>query len=219
MKNIAVIGGGASGMAAAIAAAESGKDVRVYILEQKAMTGKKILSTGNGRCNLTNEYMDAKCFRSDHPEYIKSVLDTFGTKDTLELFERLGILTKSRNGYIYPRSDQASAVLEVLQMHLIQLGVKSHTGVHVNEIVRTKKGFRIVTSEGNFSADKVILATGGKAASVLGSDGSGYALAKSFGHRLAPVVPALVQLKVKKNPLQKASGVRMDETVSALDHG
>lgn len=219
MKNIAVIGGGASGMAAAIAAAESGKDVRVYILEQKDMTGKKILSTGNGRCNLTNEYMDAKCFRSDHPEYIKSVLETFGTKDTLELFERLGILTKSRNGYIYPRSDQASAVLEVLQMHLIQLGVKSHTGVHVNEIVRTKKGFRIVTSEGNFSADKVILATGGKAASVLGSDGSGYALAKSFGHRLAPVVPALVQLKVKKNPLQKASGVRMDVTVSALDDG
>lgn len=219
MKTIAVIGGGAAGMAAAIAAAEAGTGKRIFILEHKDVTGKKILSTGNGRCNLTNEYMDTSCFRSDHPEAIASVLERFGTKDTLEFFARLGVLTKSRNGYIYPRSDQASAILEVLQMHLDKLGVEVHTGTDVKEIVKTKKRFKILTNTGNYTADKVILATGGKAASVLGSDGSGYNLAKAFGHKIIPVVPALVQLKVKKNPFQKASGVRTDVTVSALENG
>ena len=167
MKTIAVIGGGAAGMAAAIAAAEAGTGKRIFILEHKDVTGKKILSTGNGRCNLTNEYMDTSCFRSVHPEAIASVLERFGTKDTLDLFARLGVLTKSRNGYIYPRSDQASAILEVLQMHLNKLGVEIHTGTDVKEIVRTKKGFKIITNTGNYTADKVILATGGKSASVL----------------------------------------------------
>ncbi|MGN1267485.1 MAG: aminoacetone oxidase family FAD-binding enzyme, partial [Dorea sp.] len=205
MRNIAIIGGGASGMAAAIAAAEERKDTKVLILEHKDTTGKKILSTGNGRCNLTNEYMEVSCFRSDHPDQIAPVLEQFGTEETLKFFERLGVLTKSRNGYIYPRSDQASTISEILQMHLHTLGVQIYTNTYVKEIARTKKGFRIVTTAGNYTADKVILATGGKAASVLGSDGSGYGMAKSFGHRLSPVVPSLVQLKVKKHPFQKAS--------------
>ncbi len=219
MKTIAVIGGGAAGMAAAIAACETNKDVRVIILEQKDITGKKILSTGNGRCNLTNDYMDVSCFRSDCMERVLPVLEQFGAADTIQFFERLGLLVKSRNGYIYPRSDQASAVLEVMQMHLKKLGVECYTGISVKEITKVKKGFRIHTSNGNHLADKVILATGGKAASVLGSDGSGYNLAKLFGHKIIPVVPALVQLKVKENPLQKASGVRTDVTVYAFENG
>lgn len=217
MKRVAIIGGGASGMFAAIAAATTNPHAQVMILEQKERIGKKILSTGNGRCNLTNEYMELSCFRSDTPEVIAPILEQFTEKDTMDFFEKLGVLMKSRNGYIYPRSDQATTILEMLQMKLEHLGVEVHTEVAVKEIQKGNKGFQIQTSKGKFQADCVILATGGKAASVLGSDGSGYGFAKKFGHHLSPVVPALVQLKTRKNPLQKAAGVRLDGKISAYD--
>lgn len=216
MLTIAIIGGGASGMAAAIAAKRQNRSARVMIFEHKDIPGKKILSTGNGRCNLTNEYMDVSCFRSDHLDKIAPVLERFNANDTINFFQELGILTKSRNGYIYPRSDQASAVLDVLRMEIKKLGIEVLLSTHVKELSASKKGFRIFTDNKNYLADKVILATGSKAAKVLGSDGSGYQLAKSFGHRLIPVVPALVQLKVKNFSFAKASGVRTDACVKAI---
>lgn len=215
MLTIAIIGGGASGMAAAIAAKRQNKSASVNIFEHKDIPGKKILSTGNGRCNLTNEYMETSCFRSDCPEKIAPVLKRFSENDTLHFFQELGLLTKSRNGYIYPRSDQASAVLSVLRTELKRLGIEVLVNTHVKEIGQTKKGFRIYTDDKNYLADKVILTTGSKAAKVLGSDGSGYAMAKAFGHKIIPVVPALVQLKVDKFPFAKASGVRCDACVNA----
>jgi len=215
MLTIAIIGGGASGMAAAIAAKRENPKASIMILEHKDIPGKKILSTGNGRCNLTNEYMDISCFRSDNMDQIAPVLEQFSEKDTIRFFQELGILTKSRNGYIYPRSDQASAVLSVLRMELKRLGIEVIINTHVQEVACIKKGFRIFTEGKNYIADRVILATGSKAAKVLGSDGSGYQIAKSFGHKIIPVVPALVQLKVKSFPFSKASGVRTDACVKA----
>ncbi len=219
MLTIAIIGGGASGITAAITVKRENPNASVMIFEHKDLPGKKLLSTGNGRCNLTNEYMDISCFRSDAPEKIQHILQTFSVKDTLEFFHGLGILTKSRNGYIYPRSDQASAVLDVLRMEIKRLGIEEILGVHVTEVTRTKKGFRIHTDHKNYLADKVILATGSKASKVLGSDGSGYNIVKSFGHKLVPVVPALVQLKVKNFLFAKASGVRADAKVTAFING
>ena len=219
MLNIAIIGGGAAGMAAAIAARRQNPKAIVMILEHKDIPGKKILSTGNGRCNLTNEYMDLSCFRSNNQEKIGSVLEQFSYENTLHFFEEMGIMLKSRNGYIYPRCDQAAAVLEILQLELKRLSVDVKTGVHVNEIIPKKKGFQIRTDQGNYITDKVILATGSKASKVLGSDGSGYSIAKSLGHHIIPVVPALVQLKVKNHPFTKASGVRTDVTVTAVVDG
>ena len=219
MLNIAIIGGGAAGMAAAIAARRQNPKAVVMILEHKDIPGKKILSTGNGRCNLTNEYMDLSCFRSNNQEKIGSVLEQFSYENTLHFFEEMGIMLKSRNGYIYPRCDQAAAVLEILQLELKRLSVDVKTGVHVNEIIPKKKGFQIRTDQGNYITDKVILATGSKASKVLGSDGSGYSIAKSLGHHIIPVVPALVQLKVKNHPFTKASGVRTDVTVTAVVDG
>lgn len=215
MLTIAIIGGGASGMAAAIAAKRENPKASIMIFEHKDIPGKKILSTGNGRCNLTNEYMDISCFRSDNMDQIAPVLEQFSEKDTIRFFQELGILTKSRNGYIYPRSDQASAVLSVLRMELKRLGIEVIINTHVQEVACIKKGFRIFTEGKNYIADRVILATGSKAAKVLGSDGSGYQIAKSFGHKIIPVVPALVQLKVKSFPFSKASGVRTDACVKA----
>ncbi len=218
MKKIVIVGGGASGMMAAITAAETHSDAKVCILEHKDSPGKKILSTGNGRCNFTNEIMNTDCYYSDNRERIAPVLERFGTEDTLHFFRRLGIVEKSRNGYYYPRSGQASAVAQVMTMRLSKLGVQVHTGVHVDKIIRKKSGFFIEmhTKDGTkhrMEAGWVILTAGAKAAPVLGSDGSGYALARSFGHSLSPVVPALVQLRAADHPLKKASGVRTEATV------
>lgn len=219
MKTIAIIGGGASGIMAAIAAARSAGQVRVLLLEHKDRVGKKILSTGNGRCNLTNEFMHPDCFRSDNMQAVKTVLSQFGYEQTIHFFETLGLVTKSKKGYVYPRCEQAASVLELLVLELHRLGVEIHTDVHVTELFRGKKGFRILTEESTFHADCVILAAGGRAARSLGSDGSGYTLAKAMGHSIVPVVPALVQLKVKKHPFANASGVRTDVKVTALIDG
>lgn len=226
-------------MAAAITAARSGADVT--ILEQKERLGKKILSTGNGRCNLTNEYMDISCFRGEDIDFVKDVLKQFGYQNTLDFFHELGVLTKSRGGYIYPRSDQATTILEAMEQELKRLGVKCQINTKVLDIQKNKKGFSIyalekiakeVPSEKGASkkgkkkkaveyiekniqlrADRIILAAGGKAASVLGSDGSGYTFAKAFGHSLTPVVPALVQLRSEEPYFKQLTGIRTEGTV------
>ena len=238
MISIGVIGGGASGMAAAIAAARKG--AKVTIIEQKERLGKKILSTGNGRCNLTNEYMKTECFRGENTACVSDVLKEFGYTDTLKFFEEIGVLTKSKNGYFYPRSEQALTVVEALELELKRLGVECFLNTSVKEIIKNKKGFQVYAIEKvpvncpdekkvksgkkkkvtdfieknkKFSFDKIILAAGGKAASVLGSDGSGYSLAKSFGHSLAPVVPALVQLRSEDDSFKRLAGIRTEGTV------
>ncbi len=216
---IIVIGGGASGMTAAIAAKRTNQQAKVHILEHKDVLGKKLLSTGNGRCNFTNAVMTKECFFSDSIDVAAHVLERFGTEDTLRFFGELGILAKDRNGYFYPRSDQAAAVADVLRIAVRQNGITVDCNAHVQEVNRTKSGFVIKTNERTYKCDRVILSTGGKAASVLGSDGSGYGLAKCLGHSIVPVVPALVQLKAEQSPLTKASGVRTDAKVTAVVDG
>lgn len=216
MKRIVIIGGGASGLVAAIEAARTDCNAQIFILEQKENIGKKILATGNGRCNLTNRKMEEAFYRSENADFVAAVLGEFGYEDTLEFFESLGLLVKFRGNYVYPRSDQASTVLELLRLELLRLGIQIYTGNQTLELSRTAKGFHIRTQKQTFRADKVILACGGKASPNLGSDGSGYGLAKSMGHTILPVVPALVQLKVHEFPFAKASGVRVDARVVAL---
>lgn len=211
-KRVIIVGGGASGLVAAIAAARNGAEVT--IIEQKDRVGKKILSTGNGRCNLTNEYMELKCFRGDDTTIVSKVLEQFGYKETIQFFEELGIMMKNRQGYIYPISDQATTVLDVLRMEMERLKVQVILEESVTFIKKSKKGFQVKTNKASYSSDSVILATGGKASPVLGSDGSGYGLAKVCGHTLSPVVPALVQLKGKGNYFKQLSGIRTNAKVS-----
>jgi hypothetical protein len=219
MKRIGIVGGGASGIVAAIAAARTNPAARVFIIEQKEKIGKKILATGNGRCNLTNEAMDAEAFRGDNTDIVTQVLAQFGYAETIRFFESLGLMMKHRGTYIYPRSDQAQTVLNLLIQELERLQVEIYLDMKVMDVSRNAKGFKIKTNAKTFQADKLILACGGKASSALGSDGSGYTLVKNMGHKLSPIVPALVQLKVKKYPYSKASGVRTDAKVSAVVDG
>lgn len=211
-RKVMVVGGGASGLVAAIAAAREGANVT--IIEHKDRVGKKILSTGNGRCNLTNEYMRAECFRGDDSSIVTKVLSQFGYKETIAFFEELGVLLKSRQGYIYPISDQASTILDALRIEIERLHVKIVSEEHVRDIEKTKNGFYLKTDKQSYSCDAVILATGGKASPVLGSDGSGYNLAKGFGHSISPVVPALVQLIGKGTYFKQVAGVRTNATVT-----
>lgn len=217
-RHVIIVGGGASGLMAAISAAREG--AQVTIVEQRERLGKKILSTGNGRCNLTNEYMDVSCFRGDDTTIVSKILDNFGYQETISFFEVLGVILKDRQGYVYPISDQAGTILEVLCMEIEHLGVNIILEQSVKNISKTSRGFTVRTTDTTLLGDAVILATGGRAASVLGSDGSGYALAKTFGHKLSPVVPALVQLKGKGNFYKQISGVRTQAKVSLyVDRG
>ena len=211
MKHVAVIGGGAAGMMAAITSAREG--ARVTILEHKERIGKKILSTGNGRCNFTNTYQTPACYRSDNRDFAWNIIQKFNVEKTISFFKELGIYPKDRNGYLYPYSDQAAAILEVLQIEVAKLDICVMTEINVLDIQPVKKGIRITTDKKTITADSVILACGSKAAPVTGSDGSGYQLAKLFGHRIVPVLPALVQLRCAEKFYKSISGVRVQGTV------
>lgn len=211
MRHVAVIGGGAAGMMAAITSAREG--ARVTILEHKDRIGKKILSTGNGRCNFTNTYQTPACYRSDNRDFAWNIIQKFNVEKTISFFKELGIYPKDRNGYLYPYSDQAAAILEVLQIEVAKLDICVMTEINVLDIQPVKRGIRITTDKKTITADSVILACGSKAAPVTGSDGSGYQLAKLFGHRIVPVLPALVQLRCAEKFYKSISGVRVQGTV------
>ena len=211
MRHVAVIGGGAAGMMAAITAAREG--VKVTILEHKDRIGKKILSTGNGRCNFTNTFQTPACYRSDNRDFAWNIIQKFNVEKTISFFKELGIYPKDRNGYLYPYSDQAAAILEVLQIEIAKLDICVMTEINVLDIQSVKRGIRVTTDKKTITVDSVILACGSKAAPVTGSDGSGYQLARLLGHRIVPVLPALVQLRCAEKFYKSISGVRVQGTV------
>ncbi len=194
--DIAVIGGGASGIVAAITAARLGKCVAIF--EKNPRVGKKILSTGNGRCNFTNINACADKYNSNFSDF---VLKRFPPKAVMSFFEEIGMLARvETEGRVYPMSGQASAVLDVLRMELDRRCVKIYTDCGIAEIRKDGGGFKLISEEGEeFRADKVIAATGGKAAPKSGSDGSGYRILKKMGHSVTPLAPSLVQIKTSKS--------------------
>lgn len=208
-RQVLIVGGGASGLMAGICCAREGASVT--ILEHMDRVGKKILSTGNGRCNMTNLTMRPECYRSSQKQFPMKVLDRFSVWDTLTFFDELGIETKNRNGYIYPNSDQASSVLDALRMEIEHLGVRVVTNCQIQGLrAKGRRQFEAKTDVGTFQADRLILATGSRAMPVSGSDGSGYTLAKSFGHHIIKPLPALVQLRCEGKFFKQLAGVRCD---------
>ncbi len=223
MKQLVIVGAGASGMAAAIAAKRQAKelklDLSVLLLEHKEKIGKKILATGNGRCNLTNEKMELSCYHSDDLSIADQILARYGKEEIKDFFRSMGLVLLTRNGYVYPRSAQSSSVLDTLLITMEELGVEWKTGADVKKIAKDSEGFLVATQEETVRADAVILSSGGKASPNFGSDGSGYAFATAFGHTLSPVVPALVQLRSKGHPFEKTAGVRTIAEVTAYVNG
>ncbi|WP_349948114.1 NAD(P)/FAD-dependent oxidoreductase [Lacrimispora sp. BS-2] len=208
-QQVIIVGAGASGLAAAIQAARQGASVTV--LEHTARPGKKLLSTGNGKCNLTNLITPDGAYRGSQPEFIKKVLDRITVEQTLEFFRDLGLVLSDRNGYVYPNTGQAASVLEALLFELDHLGVSIVTDCQVEEI---RKDLSLMTSMGKKKADAIILAAGSMAAPKTGSDGSGYQLARALGHRILKPLPALVQLRCREKWYKQAAGVRTEATVT-----
>lgn len=212
---IAVIGGGAAGLVAAIAAARNGAEVSVY--EKMNKVGKKILATGNGRCNYTNMYMSMDRYHSKNINMAESVMNFFDRDKTISFFENLGIYPYiDQSGKVYPNSLQASSVLDVLRYETLRLNVQEITDFEVRELRKSKDKFSIIGMENAFTADKVILCSGGKASPQLGSDGSGYEIAKSFGHKIIEPFPALVQLKLAGKYFKRITGIRFDGIVRSF---
>lgn len=218
-KKIGVVGGGAAGMMAAITAAKEGAQVTIF--ERNDRVGKKILQTGNGKCNLGNRVLSVEYYHGGDPEWIASVLDRFGTEDTVRFFQSIGLMVKEKNGYLYPVCEQAASVLDVLRYELQALGVEILYQCKITKVERLDAGkLRVSDGEKEWQFDAVIVTCGGKAAPATGSDGSGFKIAKKLGHTCIPSVPALVQLRCQETDLLKGiAGVRADSQIRIFCDG
>lgn len=216
MTQVLVIGGGASGLMAAICAARAGAEVT--LLEQNKQVGKKLMATGNGRCNFSNRDQALSHYRGGTPDFAGTALKAFGLSETLDLFRELGIVVRDRGGYLYPYSDQAAAVVDILRMEAERQKVKLALNTRVHKITRKGGRFFVETKGWTYEGDALILAAGSCAAPQTGSDGSGYELAKDLGHSLIKPLPALVQLRTKDPAFPKLAGLRM-EAYAALYSG
>jgi predicted Rossmann fold flavoprotein len=213
---VIIIGGGASGLVAAIAARRGGAEVT--LLERNTRIGKKLLATGNGRCNFTNLYTEARHYHGTNPKFVYSALSQFGVAETTAFFRQLGIDHKVEDcGKVFPRSDQASSVLDVLRYELEELGVDVRCEARVQEIGRDAGVFRLHLTDGStVNGDRVILAAGGKAMPASGSDGSGFELARQIGHTVVDPFPALVQLKLEGDFFKQVEGLKFAGTAEIL---
>ena len=197
---------------AAITAARNG--AKVTLLEKNRQTGKKLLVTGNGRCNFTNRNQELSNYRTDRPDLVKEALESFSVDDTVDFFESLGILTKERNGYLYPGSGQASSIADVLRLTAVKEGVKIACDTKALAVKKINDRFAVETEGWTYEADALILACGSKAAPETGSDGDGYTFAESMGHTVVDPLPALTGLCVAEKDGGKAAGVRADGAVT-----
>lgn len=205
-------------MMAAITAARSGAEVTLY--EKNDRVGKKILATGNGKCNFSNKDLSPDHYYGNK-EKLKDCLSRFSGEDTLFFFQQAGMLVKEKRGCLYPWSEQASTVLDILRREM--KGIKTELSAEVKEISWNKKerAFTVLLSSERKAEgyDAVVLACGGCAAPKTGSDGSGFALAKKLGHHIVPTVPALVQLRCKDDFLKAVAGVRCEAKISLYEKG
>ncbi len=210
MKTI-IIGAGAAGLTAAICAARNKSEVTV--IEHEKQAGKKILMTGNGRCNITNEHLDSSMYYGDR-KFVDCVLNQFTPADVTAFFQSVGLYTCAKNGYVYPMSFQAGSVLHMLRSTATELGVKIKTNNQIKSIKKEKDKF-FVDIGIRLECDYLIIATGGCSFPKTGSDGSGYDIIRKFHHRIIEPRPALTALVCNDNILKKASGVRIEAEIAA----
>ena len=212
---VAVIGGGAAGMAAALAAASCGD--RVTVLERLDRVGKKLLSTGNGRCNLMNT--DGLRYPGGS-EFARAVLERCGAEQQTAFWRALGLeLRQEGEGRVYPLSGQASTVLDVLRYQLERLRIRTVTEAQVKALVPSGAEWIVRSAAGEERFDRVIVTGGGRAQPKLGSDGSAYKLLTALGHHLIQPRPALTQLETEPEPIRGLSGIRLRAGVRLLRNG
>ena len=194
-SDIAVVGAGAAGLAAAIFIRRFNQDRSVVLLDGAQRPGAKILVSGGSRCNVTNIVVTERDFWGGRPAIIRRVLRAFPVADTVAFFREIGIaLHEEANGKFFPDSNRARDVLDALLREGDRAGVTLAPGHRVLGVNQSNGQFTVVTSAGELRADTVVLATGGKSLPKSGSDGAGYEMAKRLGHTIVPTTPALAPL-------------------------
>lgn len=212
MYDLIVVGGGASGLAAALAAAQqagkAGRRLKIAILEKNPRVGKKLLMTGNGRCNLTNLNAGLERYHGDVTA-ASAVLERYPPQKIIELFRSYGLLCREMDeGRVYPYSLQASSVLNILRRNLELAGVETICDFPVVRIENIPGGFAAVSEKSTVSGRRVVLASGGKACPQSGSDGDGFELLRPFRHTVTKLSPALVQIRTDPKRVRPLKGVR-----------
>ena len=216
---IAIVGAGASGMAAAIAAASSGTN-EVLLLERQARVGRKLLATGNGRCNLTNWQAGPEHYHGSFSDFVRPALEAFPVASVLDFFKTLGLYTVTEDGgRVYPYSDQANSVVDVLRFALARKNITLRTGTEIVGVKKTARGFQLKDQSGEcFEADRLIIACGGAAGTKLGGGLSGYQLLRSLGHHCTKLYPSLVQLRTDPALVRGLKGVRANAALKLTVH-
>ena len=215
----AVIGAGASGMTAALTAARLGHEVRLF--ERQARVGRKLMATGNGRCNLTNTQAGPRNYHGEAPDFVRPALERFGPAEALDFFRGLGLLTREEyGGRVYPLSNSANSVVDVLRQALDAAGVELIAGDRVRELRRAGSGYSVTTESGDKrSFDAVVVACGGLAGEKLGGGRDGYELLKALGHTRTALRPALVQITTEPMYPRSLKGIKADCALRVLSRG
>lgn len=207
-ENWIIIGAGAAGLCAAITLGRAGK--KVLLLEQNKKIGKKILVSGNGKCNIDNKYISLNRFHGQNPEFIKEVFDGYPFEAVEKFFTSIGLeLVEGKEGKMFPMSLQASSVVELLEYEAKRVGVSILCDCTVNAIDKEGKYFTVVTTQGSKTCEQLLLACGSPAAPQLGGSNSGYAFATKMGHTLVPRHPSLVQLCSEESWVKECAGVKV----------
>lgn len=207
---ILIIGGGAAGMMAAAAALDMGS--RVMVIEKMNQLGKKILATGNGRCNFTNMNQKPEFYHVDQADAVWDVIQRFDEKHTISFFKSIGVFPRAREGYVYPMSLQAASLRNCLARKIAKAEI--HLEEEVTDIVENisvtgkSTGFIVKTDKDKYLAKKIIVTSGGMAAGIHGSDGACFDIIKRFGHTMVEPVPALTWFKIKEGYTKLWAGVR-----------
>ncbi len=216
---VGIIGAGASGMVAAITAAANTKN-EVLIFERQSRVGRKLLATGNGRCNLSNHRASSQYYHGAEPEFVTPALKAFPVDKTLDFFHSLGLCTTSEyGGRIYPYSDQANSVVDVLRFALSRRNITLFSGCEITGVKKTADGFALKSSDQSFTVDRLIVSCGGAAGGKLGGSLSGYQLLRSLGHHCTKLYPSLVQLKTETSLVKSLKGVRANAELSLTRGG
>lgn len=210
---VAIIGGGASGLVASIYAKEKNNEVVVF--EKNNICGKKILASGNGRCNFFNEDQNINHYHSKNEEILKEMITKENLKEVLHFFDRIGIIPKKKNGYYYPSSNQATSIQKTLLLEAKYKGVSFLMDKNVKNITNIENKFQVETEDQKYYFDKLILATGSNAS--LKQKTNGYQLAENLGHSIITPKPTLVQLKSSGKFLKKWAGIRCDVKISIYE--
>ncbi len=219
-SKIAIIGAGASGLICAIVATRLGKDVTIF--EQNSNIGKKLKVTGNGRCNISNENLDISNYQSGDIDMVSNILKNFDISHTKNFFNSIGLeLTTDKKKFrLYPKTLQAKTVINLLQIELDRLNISVKLSSKIKTIKIKNNHFELKTSKNIiYSFDKVVIATGSKASSKLGSNSSGYILANQLKHNITDIYPSLVALKSDFKYLKQLSGIKIDAKVTLLKDG